>query len=98
MKIFFFIPIFFSFLFIALTFNGCSKSSDTVSPTGGGCPTINLIVGSIYTYTIDSLHAGGGSTRLGNNVRSTILANGTFFDSTDVFMTQLSKETVLDKL
>ena len=85
----------FTILFIVIIFYGCSKSSDTVSPTGGGYPTINLTVGSSYTYTIDSLHVGGGSTRLGNNIRSTILANGTFFDSTDVFMTQVIERNAI---
>ncbi len=79
----------FSLFFITIVFFSCSTTSDTVTPGPGGYPTINLTVGSAYTYTIDSLHVGGGSTRLGNNVRSTILANGTFFDSTDVFMTQV---------
>ncbi|MBC8490819.1 MAG: hypothetical protein H8D45_32795 [Bacteroidetes bacterium] len=79
----------FPLFLIAMVFYSCSTTSDTVTPGPAAYPTINLTVGSSYTYTIDSLHAGGGSTRLGNNTRSTILANGTYFDSTDVFMTQV---------
>jgi len=87
-----FIPVLSSLIFTVFLFYSCSKSSDTVGPGTLYYPTFNPVVGSIYTFTNDSLPAGGGSIRMNTISTSTILNQGTYFDSTEVF-----RSTMVDR-
>jgi hypothetical protein len=72
----------------ALYFGGCGD--DTTTTPGGGSgsvPTLNMKVGSVYIYNLDSLPVSGGNpihTRLLSY--DTIKAKGTFNGQNDAYM------------
>lgn len=71
---------------------GCGDSG-TTTPTnpGGTAPTINMKVGSVYTFNIDSLGLTGNVTKTSLKSINTFLAQGTYFGQSNAF--QIYTET-----
>lgn len=83
------IKFFSAFLIIAAAafFWGCGDDTTTPTTPGGTPPTLNMTVGSVYIYNIDSIPVSGGipiPTRLRSY--DTIKAKGTFNGQPDAFL------------
>lgn len=71
---------------------GCGDDSTTGgNNTGGTAPNLNMRVGSIYTFNIDSLGLSGSVTKTSLKTINTYLAQGTYFGQTNAF--QIHTET-----
>lgn len=65
---------------------GCGDNSTTGTPgTGGTAPTLNMTVGSIYSFSVDSLPTSGGVTHTSLQSYNTFLAQGRFHDKDNAF-------------
>lgn len=77
---------------------GCGDSG-TTTPTnpGGTAPTINMTVGSIYSFNVDSLPVSGGVTNTRLKTYNTYLSQNTFFGQSNAFqiLTE-TRDTVLN--
>jgi len=71
---------------------GCGDDSTTGPSTPGGTPpTINMKVGAIYTFNIDSLGISGSVMKTSLKTINTYLSQGTFFNQPNAF--QIYTET-----
>lgn len=85
----------FSFLILAAVMvyiYGCG--GDTINNNNGGSgslPTLNMRVGALYVFNVDSLPNSGGVTRTRLKSYNTYLAQGTYFGQSNAF--QILTET-----
>lgn len=89
-----------AFLLIAVSvfFYSCGEDSTTTpTGTGGTPPTLNMTVGSIYSFDVDSLPISGGVTHTRLQSYNTYLAQGTYFGQSNAFqiLTE-TKDTLLN--
>jgi len=71
---------------------GCGDDSTTGgNNTGGTAPTLNMTVGAIYAFNVDSLPTSGGLTHTRLKSYNTYLAQGTYFGQSNAF--QILTET-----
>ncbi|MBL8016212.1 MAG: hypothetical protein JNK43_02995 [Ignavibacteria bacterium] len=71
---------------------GCGDDSTTGgNNTGGTPPTLNMKVGSLYTFNIDSLSTTGGVAKTSLKTLNTYLSVGTFFGQSNAY--QILSET-----
>jgi hypothetical protein len=78
-----------AFIVISLTvfYIGCGEDT-TTNNNGGGSgtpPTINMQVGAVYEFAVDSLPTSGGVTGTRIETIQSYLAQGTFFGQSNVF-------------
>lgn len=77
---------------------GCGDDSTTGTPgTGGTAPTLNMQVGALYVFNVDSLPPSGGVTHTRLKSYNTYLAQGTYFGQSNAFqiLTE-TRDTVLN--
>ncbi len=71
---------------------GCGDDTTTGNNNGGGTvPTLNMQVGAIYAFNVDSLPTSGGFTQTRLKSYNTYLSQGTYFGQSNAF--QILTET-----
>lgn len=76
----------------------CGDDTTTGTPgTGGTVPTLNMQVGALYVFNVDSLPPSGGVTNTRLKSYNTYLAQGTYFGQSNAFqiLTE-TRDTVLN--
>jgi len=76
---------------------GCGDDSTTTpTGTGGTAPTINMKVGNVYTFNVDSLDTSGTVRKTRIVTKHTYLAQGTYFSQPNAFQIEsVTKDSIL---
>lgn len=84
----------FAAIFAALLLTSCGEDTTTSGNNGtpSTLPNINMKVGSVYTFTVDSIQTNGSITPTRIKTIHTYLSQGTFFDSSNVFQVRVLTE------
>lgn len=81
------IKFFSAFLLIAssLYLGGCGDDTTTPTTPGGTVPTLNMRVGSVYIFNIDSISTSGVVSHTSLKTLNTYLALGTYFGQANAY-------------